>query len=297
LKKLVFYIVLPIIYLVSVLPFPLLYLLSDLLFFLLFRVLGYRKKVVLKNLKNSFPDYNTEKIDKTCRDFYKYFCDMTLETLKTLTITKKEMLRRCSLSPGSFALLEGLAIEQKSVILVLGHYGNWEWAGNSFSLQCRHHLYVIYHPLSNVYFDKLMYQMRTRFGTGLIPMKTAFKEMLAKRSELNATAFIADQTPMPESACWTTFLNQDTPVFKGTELIARKMNLPVVYVSVQRRQRGFYTVCCEMLCAQPGETEDGDISVMHTQRLERDIISDPAIWLWSHRRWKHRRPGYHQNEI
>jgi KDO2-lipid IV(A) lauroyltransferase len=120
-------------------------------------------------------------------------------------------------------------------------------------------------------------------------MKNTYKEMLNAKSGLNATAFIADQTPQPSSAYWTTFLNQDTPVFKGTEVIAKKLNRAVVFASVHRVKRGYYVIDAELLSENPAATADGEITELHTRRLEKDIISQPGTWLWSHRRWKHKR--------
>lgn len=286
---LLYYISLPLLYLISLLPFPVLYALSDFMYFILYRILGYRKNVVYTNLRNAFPEKSEDEILALCKKYYHYLCDLTLETFKTLTISKQSMLKHCRLTDESVVLLDELAAENKSIILVLGHLGNWEWAGNSFSLQCQHHLYVIYHPLSNKHFDGLMYRMRSRFGTRLIPMKETFREMLAKRKELTATAFIADQSPQPDGAHWMTFLNQDTPVFKGTELIARKINDVVVYGSVKKIKRGYYQVGVEVLESVPKETQEGYITELHTKRLEKDIIASPEIWIWSHRRWKHKR--------
>ncbi len=288
-SAIIYYLALPFIYLISLLPFRALYVVSDGLYLLLYRVLGYRKDVVLTNLRNSFPDKTEEEIQSIAKKYYKYLCDLFLETFKTLTINKKTMLKHCYFNSQAKALFDELAKENKSIILVLGHLGNWEWAGNTVSLQLKQQLYVIYHPISNKYFDWLMYKMRTRFGTKLIAMKDTFREMLENKAELNATAFIADQTPAPESAYWTTFLNQDTPVFKGTELIARKINYPVVYATVKRVKRGEYELFAEMLCEVPKATTEGEISELHTRKLERDIIAQPEIWLWSHRRWKHKR--------
>lgn len=296
-SAIIYYLALPFIYLISLLPFPALYAVSDGLYLLLYRVLGYRKDVVLANLRNSFPDKTDEEIQRIAKNYYKYLCDLFLETFKTLTINKKTMLKHCYFNPKAKALFDKLAEENKSIILVLGHLGNWEWAGNTVSLQLKQQLYVIYHPISNKYFDWLMYKMRTRFGTKLIAMKDTFREMLENRAELNATAFIADQTPAPESAYWTTFLNQDTPVFKGTELIARKINYPVVYATVKRVKRGEYELLAEMLCEVPKATTEGEISELHTRKLERDIIAQPEIWLWSHRRWKHKRIKQTENTL
>lgn len=284
-----YYLALPFVYLVSLLPFSVLYLLSDGIYFLLYYVSGYRKKVVEENLRNAFPDKSEKEIKKICREFYRYLCDLFLETFKTLTISKSKMVTHCSFHPDTVALFERLAADKKSAILVMGHKGNWEWAGNTFSILCSQQLYVIYHPLANPHFNNLIYKMRTRFGTRLIAMQDTFRDMLAHRNEVNATAFIADQTPHPQAAHWMTFLQQDTPVFKGTEKIAQKMNQPVVYVSVQRVKRGYYTVMAELLFPQPAGTQDGEITVAHTKKLEEDIIAQPATWLWSHRRWKHKR--------
>jgi len=290
LQALVYYLVIPFIYLISLLPFPALYAFSDFLYLIFYRVIGYRKDVVLKNLRNAFPEKTEREIDQLCKAFYHHFCDLFLETFKTLTISEKSMLEHCKFSPQAITLFAKLADEQKSVMLVLGHTGNWEWAGNTFSLLCRHQLYVIYHPIANKRFDGLMYGMRTRFGGRLIAMKNTYKEMLAGREGLNATAFIADQTPQPTNAYWTIFLNQDTPVFKGTEIIAKKLNMPVVYAYVKKVKRGYYEIFAEMLSENPATTADGELSEMHTRRLEKDIIAKPEIWLWSHRRWKHKRP-------
>lgn len=260
-------------------------------FFLLFHVFGYRKGVALTNLRNSFPDKADKELLIIRKQFFRYFCDLFIETFKTLTISPAAMLRHSRLDPSAKQLFASLAEKKQSIIMVMGHYGNWEWGGNTFALECLQQLYVIYHPLGNHHFDGLMYRMRTRFGNKLIPMKNTFREMLAnKQAGVNATAFIADQTPQPDNAYWTTFLNQDTPVFWGTEIISKKLDLPIVYVTIRREKRGYYRLYAEMLVPEPSKTATGEISELHTRRLEKDIIEDPTTWLWSHRRWKHKRP-------
>lgn len=286
-----YYLVLPFLYLIAILPFPLFYLFSDFVFVLLYHIIGYRKKVVYQNLKNSFPEKSHEELKQIERKFYRYLCDLFLETFKTLTISKKEAVKRCSFTKETIAVFNELYEKKQSCIIVMGHYGNWEWAGNTFSLVCKQQLYVIYHPLSSKNFNKLMYNLRTRFGTKLYAMKDTMREMIKNRHEINATAFIADQTPPPEGAYWTTFLNQDTPVFFGTEKIAQKLNYPIVYVTVNRKKRGYYEVNSEILVPDPKNTLEGQISELHTRKLEKDIHAQPEIWLWSHRRWKHKRPA------
>jgi len=283
-----YYLILPFIYLLSLLPFRVLYAVSDFMFFIVYHVLKYRRGVVETNLSNAFPQKTGAEIQSISRKYYSYLCDLTLETFKTLTISPKKALKHCYLQDPGF--LKKLHEEHKSIIVVLGHFGNWEWAGNTVSLGSPYQLYVIYHPLTNKNFDRLIYNMRTRFGTKLIPMKNTLRDMVKNKDEVNATAFIADQTPHPEHAYWTTFLNQDTPVYEGTDKIARMMKYPVVYGKVKRVKRGYYEIELEMLVEKPQETSYGEISERFTRRLEEDIIDAPETWLWSHRRWKHKRP-------
>ena len=288
-SAIIYYLALPFIYLVSYLPSRAMYLFSDLLYILVYKVFGYRTNVVTENLKNSFPEKSAAEIDKIRQDYYRYFCDLTLETLKTLTISPVALNKY--FKRGDMSAFERLYKENRSVILVMGHLGNWELSGAYFSQTPFHQLYVIYHPLANKYFDQLFYRMRTRHGTKLYAMKETFRGMIKNRKEVTATAFIADQTPAPGSAYWMTFLNQDTAVFRGTGTIARKLDYPIIYISVIREKRGLYRFQSELLVEHPAELSENEITEIHTKRLERDIINHPETWLWSHRRWKHKRPA------
>lgn len=282
-----YYIFLPLLYLISLLPFRVLYIISDGIYFLIFKVIGYRKKVVYQNLRNSFPEKSDDEIEKIARKFYRFFCDLILETLKTLTIGERSLKKHVKFdNPEVF---KQYAEQNQSVIIVMGHLGNWELGGARFALLPYHKLYVIYHPLSNKNFNNLIVHMRTRLGNKLYAMSEVLRGMVRDRKELTATAFIADQTPQPNGAYWTTFLNQDTPVFTGTEKIAQKFKYPVIYLSIKRPKRGQYVMECELLVEKPEETTENQISEMHTKRLEKDIIENPEIWLWTHRRWKHKR--------
>jgi Kdo2-lipid IVA lauroyltransferase/acyltransferase len=283
---LTFYLTYPFIYAVASLPFWALYRLSNFVSMVL-RFAGYRKHVILKNLRNSFPEKSEAEIKLICSDYYRYLCDLMLETFKTLRMTKEETLERCVFHKQDW--LDKLHEEQKSIIIVMGHYGNWEWAGPSFSLNTPYQLVVIYRPLSQPYFEKMMIGMRTRFGTRIIAAEKTLRDMVASRNEVTATAFIADQTATKKDAYWTTFLNQDTAVFTGPEKLARRFNYPVVYMHVQCVRRGYYEVTPELLFAEPGTAAENDISETFTNRLEREIILNPTYWLWSHKRWKHQR--------
>lgn len=283
-----YYLALPFIYLVSLLPFRALYLLSDVMYLLVYRVLGYRKAVVTGNLERSFPDKTPAEIRTVRRDFYRYFCDLSLETLKTLTVSPAALNKH--MSCGDMSAFERFYEKKQSVIIVMGHLGNWELCGAYISQLPLHPLYVIYHPLKDRRFDALFYRMRTRLGNGLYPMKSAFKSMIRDRDKLTATAFIADQSPPPAKAHWMTFLNQETGVFKGTEALARTLDYPVIYLSVIRERRGHYRLHSELLAEHPGELPENALTERHTRRLEQDIIAYPETWLWTHRRWKHARP-------
>ena len=286
-KAIIYYLSLPIIYLISVLPFWLIYRFSDFLFFILFRLVGYRKKVVFMNLKNSFPEKSDAELKQIQIKFYKYFFDLALEIIKSLSISSKELKKR--------VLFEDTSIfkyhfnNDQSIIIVMGHYGNWELGGARFALEPLHKLYIVYHPLHNKYFDQLMYKMRTRLGNGLYPMMGTLRGMIENRRNITATAFIADQTPSPNGAYWMDFLNQDTPVFTGTGKIANKFNYPVVYASVKRVKRGYYSIHLEELCTTSNEVDPEEIVERFTKKLEQDIKEIPEFWLWTHRRWKHKR--------
>jgi Kdo2-lipid IVA lauroyltransferase/acyltransferase len=287
-QALSFYLLYPLIYLVASLPFGILYRLSDFAYYLLM-LSGYRKEVVLNNLKNSFPEKTPKEIEAISKRYFRYLCDLILETLKTLTMTEKQARERCTFHNADW--LDKLHEQKQSFIIVMGHYGNWEWAGPSFTLNTKFQLVVIYRPLSHAYFERMMIRMRTKFGTRITAAPQTLRDMVANRSQLTATAFIADQTGPSNNPYWTDFLNQPTNVFTGPEKLATKFNYPVVYMNVQRPRRGHYEVIPELLFANPKETKEGEISHAFTKRLEKEIVNDPSIWLWSHKRWKHKPPA------
>jgi Kdo2-lipid IVA lauroyltransferase/acyltransferase len=285
---LAYYIFLPLIYGISLLPFRLLYILSDFIYLILYKILGYRTEVVNTNLKNSFPEKSEKEIKEIQDQFYRYFCDLILESLKTLTISQSTTRKHVDLK--RLTVFKEFYKQGRSVIIVMGHYGNWELAGAGFSQDLLHQLYIIYHPLTNKYFDRLVYHMRTRLGNKLYAMKDTFRGMIRNKNEITATGFIADQTPSAPGAYWTTFLNQETPIFIGTAKIAKKLNYPIIYISISRPKRGLYVVKGEILIENPASLSEDEISELHTKRLEKDIIQEPYLWLWTHRRWKHKKP-------
>jgi Kdo2-lipid IVA lauroyltransferase/acyltransferase len=281
-----FYLAFPFIYLLSLMPFSVLYIISDGLYYII-RLSGYRKKVILKNLKNAFPSRSDGEISSLCNQYYRYLCDLLVETLKTLNMPAKETLKRCTFHQQPW--LDQLYKEKKSIMIIMGHYGNWEWAGPCFTLSTNYQLVVVYRPLSHPYFEKMMVGMRTRFGTQITPVDKTLRDMVANRDKITATAFIADQTATSKFAYWMKFLNQDTAVFTGPDRLAKKFNYPVVYMKVTRPKRGHYEVTPELLFHEPKNVADNEVIEKFMNRLELDIMENPVPWLWSHMRWKHKK--------
>ncbi len=285
-KAVIFYLFLPFLYLVSKLPLSILYLYSSFLYFLIYKVFGYRKKVVLQNLRNAFPDKSETEIQQISSDYYHYLCDLLIEVWKGATMKKEDFTKRCTVdSP----IVNDLHAQDKSAIFIMGHYGNWEWAAPVCAVKTNYPLNIIYKPLSNSYFENLFQKVRSKFGNVVTPMDQILRSMLKNRENLTAYAFVSDQTPSPKKAHWMNFLNQDTAVFTGVEKIAQKLNLPVVYIAIERTKRGYYHIQPEVLFENPKETKEGEIMEVFMKRLEKDIQANPQYWLWSHKRWKHKR--------
>jgi KDO2-lipid IV(A) lauroyltransferase len=268
------------------LPLRVLYKVSDGLYYLL-RWSGYRKKVVLENLRNSFPEKSGTEIDALAEDYYRFLSDLIIEVLKSMNISEREMRERCIFHYPEW--MDKFHAEGKSLILMMGHFCNWEWAAPIFMLQGKHQLWVIYRPLSNKYFERMIYKLRTRFGARMTPINQTLRDMVANRKDLTATAFVSDQSATPVNAYWMEFLHQETAVFTGAEKLAIKFDYPVCYAKMTRLQRGRYELSFELMCPTPRDTSENQISHVFMKRLEKDIHEDPARWLWSHRRWKHKR--------
>lgn len=291
---LAYYLVYPVLYLISLLPLRVLYLFSHFFKFVLFDLIGYRKAVVLENLRNSFPDASEEEIKVIAGKFYLYFCDLIFEVVKSLSMSYKELDRRFEFPPETLAVLEHYAAKGQSVIIAIGHHGNWEWAGNAYSLKSPHTFYCIFRPLHNKGFNKIVEKVRTRFDTRLFTDRDVVADMRAVKNEgvVSATVFLTDQVPSGKSVYWTQFLNQETAVFWGVERMARMFNYPIVYASFERVRRGYYKAHAHTLVDDPGHYPvEGQISEMHTRAIEASINAQPETWLWTHRRWKRKKPA------
>jgi KDO2-lipid IV(A) lauroyltransferase len=274
-----------ILYLISLLPFPLLYFFSDILYGFLYYVFKYRRKVVLNNLINSFPEKSRSEIELIEKRFYRYLADLMLESVKTLTISAKEIKKRFIFK--NLEILKKHLQNGKSVIAVSGHYGNWEWGPVATGLEINEKVLVVYKPMSDKRFEGLMNSMRSRFGSIMIPMKLTLRKVIEYKHEPNVLVLIGDQTPTrEESQYFTNFLNQQTAVFLGVEKIALKLNNPIVYFSINRIKRGYYECLVKSLIDNPECTSDYEITEAHIKELERNIRINPEFWLWSHKRWK-----------
>ncbi len=255
------------------------------LYLVLYRIVGYRKKVVSTNLRKSFPKYSVERLEALEKRFYRYFCDLILESIKNLTIGRVELERRLvfeDLTP-----FKKHFEKNQSVVVVMGHLGNWELGGSRFAIEPLHKMYIIYHPQSNQQVDAMLCKMRSRFGNGLYPMQSAFRKMTEHKDDLTATTFISDQTPPFRTTFKLQFLNQETRVYLGASKLAKRFNYPVIYAGIKRVRRGHYSIKLEELVVNPTEHTVEGIARLFYARLESDIRELPETWLWSHRRWKH----------
>lgn len=276
--------------LVSFLPFGLLYIKSDLLAFLLYHVVRYRHRVVMINLRRSFPDKSEAEVKSIAKKFYRNFSDLILEVIKSRSITRKQFAKRISFS--NYELLEDLFDRGKSVIVTMGHCGNWEWTPMQLETISRYRVFAVVKPLNDPFFEAYLKKLRTRFGTrgGLIQFKNTLRTMVAQRDEMTMTIFAGDQTPTRnEINYWTTFLNQETPVYLGIEKLAKSLDCAVVFFDIQRRKRGYYNVDISLITDDPRSTEEFEITEKHVGMLEKAITEHPDNWLWSHRRWKHQK--------
>ena len=271
----------------SLLPYPLLYLLSDIIFLIMYRVIGYRKKVVFTNLRNSFPNKSKQELKKIMSDFYRHLCDIIMESVKGFTISEKQLRKRLIIKNPEFS--NYFADKGQSIIFVGGHYNNWEICAQAFAMYSNHKCIGIYKPLSNAFINDKIYTSRSKYGMHLISMKQT-KKSFEDGDEPKAIVFGSDQNPAnPKRAHWVQFLNQDTGVLFGVERYAKEYDWPVVFVSISKAKRGYYEVEYSLVTDKPNKEPHGKITEDFTKRLEQDIINQPQYWLWSHKRWKHKR--------
>lgn len=273
---------------ISKLPYWILYGISDGLFFLLYTVLGYRKKVVLQNIVNSFPNKTREEHLEITRKFYAHLCDLIVESIKVFSITQEEVNKRMiTLNP---EFINRFYDQGTSVILAGGHYNNWELFAVAIDDAIKHKAVALYKPFTSAYFDEKMRASRGKYGLKMVSTK-ATKEAFEGSSDLCAVIFGIDQSPNNHrKAYWSDFLNQDTGMMFGVEKYAKEYNLPVISARLNKIKRGHYSLEFVHVIENPRDTAYGEITLLTNTLLEQDIIAQPEFWLWSHKRWKHKRP-------
>ncbi len=273
----------------SRLPFPILYLFSDFLFFIAYRVIKYRRKIVVLNLRNSFPDKAEKEIEAIEKKFYRNLCDYSVETLKLLTINREELVKRMKFKNPE--LINPYKEKKLSVIYVTSHQFNWEWLVAAGCLFLPLPVDFVYQPPSSNFFNQFSLYLRTRFGAYPIKRADVAREII-KRKEINrGVAIVADQFPGHDNdkRYWTTFLGQETAFFQGINQLAYMTQYPVFFAKVNHPKRGFYEVELVKISTPPYQKDNFDMIENYVQETEAVIKSDPAGWLWSHNRWKKNR--------
>ena len=286
-SKILAYCCFAVLWITSVFPLRIHYVISDIFYFFVYRVAGYRRRIVRKNLSSAFPEKTQEELRRIECDFYHWFCDYFVETIKMMTISEDEMRRRMVFKGTDE--LHRLVGEGVSCAIMLGHYCNWEWISTlplSVSKKCV--CAELYHPIENPDFDRLFLYIRQRFGSVCIPMEETLRHIVKYQREglPLVIGYIADQKPNWRNIhLWTPFLNHNTPVFTGSERIVKRTRQAFFYGDVRRVRRGYYE--CEFkLIEKHSETiPDYQLTERYIQELERTIRRDPALWLWSHDRW------------
>jgi len=276
--------------LIGFLPFPLLFGFSNIIRLFIYRIFGYRKKIVAKNLAGSFPSLPQKELKRVEGLFYKNLADVLLEGMRSFTMSRQQILKRHRIINPE--ILEQFYQSGQSIIGVTGHYANWEWGSLSASLQTEYNVIAFYKQLTNKYIDIFLRWNRIRFGTTLASIKDT--ALTFDRFKDIPTIFLmaADQG-MPKKfldrAHWIHFLNRDTAFLHGMEKYSRLYNLPVIYTDIQRVKRGYYTIELSVLTTNPRDMKEGKLTEMYVKKLESIILKKPEDWLWSHRRWRFKR--------
>lgn len=277
------------VYPASFMPLWLMYLFTDFFYLLLITIIPYRRKVISGNIERSFPEKSPQERKKIERQFYRHLTDLLAEGVKNLSISEKQLRKRFKVENPE--VMEELFQQNKSVLLVSGHYNNWEWLITAQNLLFPHQAVGIGMPLTNGFWDKTLNGRRARFGMKIIHSKIV-SDFFSSNKDTIATLVLADQSPGDSYKCyWMDFLNQKTGVVFGTEMLANQYNQAVVYFSINRVKRGYYSMHLTEITREPRSLNYGEITEGFTKLLEKTIQKEPALWLWSHKRWKREVPA------
>jgi len=279
-----YYIIYGLFYLLSLLPMRVLYIMSDGIYLVIYYVLGYRRKVVMDNLEIAFPEKSIAERVKIAKSFYRNLIDSFLETFKLITASRGFLEKRVT---ANWEVLEPLFESGKSCQLHLGHTFNWEWGQHVLTGHTKYQILVVYMPLSNPPFEKLIYDLRVRYGNIFIPAPKMSKSMEAYKDTQYLLGLVADQSPGNlNNAYWMNFFGRPTAFVSGPEKGARMGNLPVLFTSIVKPKRGHYHAFLEIACEDPSALKEGELTLRYARYMEKVIRANPEMWLWSHRRWK-----------
>lgn len=281
-------------YLLSMLPLRVLYVASDIIYLILYRLMHYRYEVVHRNVMASFPHSSAAEQEAMIRGFYHWLCDYFVETLKMMSMSKRQMQRRMQFI-GTEEVNRVIAKGQSAAIY-LGHYGQWEWITSlpfwvSNEAQCAQ----IYHPLENKWFDKMVKHMREKRGAVCISMSESLRKVVEYRQKNIplVLGYISDQVPFWNNIHhWVDFMHQDTPVLTGTERMIKRLGQAVFYADVRRERRGYYTCEFKLITTTPQTWADFQLTDRYFECLQASIEYDPNLYLWSHNRWKRTREEF-----
>lgn len=284
-----FLIIYPIIWLISLLPFPLLYLFSDFVYFMVYTIFGYRRKVVRKNIAMTLPHLSKKERLTIEKRFYHHLCDLFLEMIKTMTISRKEMEKRYVFS--NLDVYLDLEKKGKSIALLCAHYASYEW-----TISMNYHItfegYGIYKKINNIYFDKLVKDIRSKFKATLITTSETIPtlEKNININHLGVYGFASDQSPQATKAHhWGPFMGIETPVHTGAEMLAKRFDMNVIFLKTKKIKRGYYEATFELMAENPKEVPNYEISDDFLRRVEKQILEAPEFYLWTHKRWKHQK--------
>lgn len=274
-------------YFLKWLPFPALYVCSNIVYFLLFKVFHYRRQVVQQHLLKAFPHHSRCERKQLEKSIFRNLADVSLESLKGYSMSYQQLLARWHTTNPD--ILQPYYDRNQSIILVSGHFSNWEW-GIILGEQIPHHCIEFYKPIHNQLINNYLLQCRSSGRSEICPASSASRTFIRNRNKCCAYALIADQHPGgAKHVHWMNFLHQDTAVMTGPEQFAKKLNLPIFYISGTRTQRGYYDISLKLITDKPQKTADGDITESFMRSLEQDIVREPESWLWTHKRWKMKR--------
>jgi Kdo2-lipid IVA lauroyltransferase/acyltransferase len=285
---LIFTIVYPVIWLISKLPMKVLYAFSDFIFVIIYYLIGYRKEVVRKNLKFAFPEKSIEERLLIEKKSILHFIDIFMEMIKSFSITEKEISKRFIFKNPE--IINGFYDKNKSIILMGGHYANWEWAALYITKNIKHEGYGAFKKIKNKYFDRKIKKSRNKFGSNLIETKEFVKLMQENinNNHLALYGLLSDQSPkLKKTHYWGNFMGIKVPVQTGPEMLSKKFDLPVIYLKTERLKRGYYECTIKVLVEFPRDFKDYEITDLFTKELETQIKNKPEFYFWTHNRFKY----------